>query len=289
MEKLLITGTSGFIGHNLKYYLSNEYHILTPNRSELDLLDTAAVKHYLKQNQVDIVLHSAIQRTFSLPEIHAQNVLQNNIRMFCNLEQCSGYYGKMVCIGSGAEYGKKYYYPLMKESYFETAVPDDPYGLSKYVISKISQSSSNIYILRAFGVFGPYEDYNHRFISNAICKMMQGKQVVIHQNVRFDYIYIDDFCELVRRFLHITPKYQAYNACTGQVVDILTIAEQVKAMLNAPSEIVVEQSGWGKEYSGDNTRLLCEIGDMKFLTLQDALSQLIEYYRGCDIHLEGDY
>ena len=63
----------------------------------------------------------------------------------------------------------------MREDYFpkEPAFPNDVYSLSKYTISKLHQSSScsNIYNLRVFGIFGPYEDYQRRLISNNIVRL----------------------------------------------------------------------------------------------------------------------
>ena len=132
MKKILITGSSGFIGKNLVLFLKekpDKYEILCPGHKELDLLDGAAVKAYLEKEQFDIVIHSAVQGTLGLPPEYEQMVLRNNIRMFFHLEQCRHLYGKMFYFGSGAEYGKTAYIPMMKEDYFGTVVPEDDYGL----------------------------------------------------------------------------------------------------------------------------------------------------------------
>ena len=41
--KILLTGSSGFIGRNLKEKLSVQFDMYCPNRKELDLLKTEAV------------------------------------------------------------------------------------------------------------------------------------------------------------------------------------------------------------------------------------------------------
>ena len=44
--------------------------------------------------------------------------------MYFNIERCARYYGKMFCIGSGAEYDMRYYIIRMKENYFKKNIED---------------------------------------------------------------------------------------------------------------------------------------------------------------------
>lgn len=288
-KRILITGTSGFIGHNLKEKLSLSYDILSPLRTEMNLLDTKAVEKYLTDNKVDYVIHSAVQRTLGLSEEYAKQVLFNNLMMFCNLERCNQLYDKMIFLGSGAEFGKESYIPLMKEDFLGNTVPGDDYGLSKYIMTKISRGVENIYNLRLFGIYGPYEDYNYRFISNVICKTLLGEDIIIHRNVQFDYLYIDDFCNIIERFLKITPKHKEYNICRGKSVEILYIARLVRELAGGTNNIIVEQEGLGCEYSGNNDRILEEIGDYTFMKLEESILKLISFYRNTEFVLKGEY
>ena len=49
-----------------------------------------------------------------------------------------------------------------------------------------------VYELRLFGVFGPYEDWQVRFLSNACARAVWDMPLVIRQNVFFDYLDVDD-------------------------------------------------------------------------------------------------
>lgn len=292
MKKILVTGSSGFIGKNLVLFLKekpDKYEILCPGHKELDLLDGAAVKAYLEKEQFDIVIHSAVQGTLGLPPEYEQMVLRNNIRMFFHLEQCRHLYGKMFYFGSGAEYGKVAYIPMMKEDYFGTVVPEDDYGLSKYLMARAVPEDGNIYDLRIFGVFGPYEYYNYRFISNVICKALAGKEIIVHQNVRFDYLYIDDLCRITEWFLDHEPVYRHYNVCRGQTEEIVRIAEFVLKETGSLSKLFVEQEGMGREYSGDNSRLLAEMGGFTFSPMEQSIRKLIRFYQETGFTLAGDY
>lgn len=289
MKRLLITGANGFIGKNLVEYFSGKYQVLCPNRKELNLLDEKSVKEYLDSQHVNIVIHSAIQGTLGMPKEYENLVLENNLRMFFNLERCQDCFEKMYYFGSGAEYGKDAYLPLMNEDYFDHNVPVDYYGFSKYIMSKITKQSKKIFDLRLFGVFGPYENYNYRFISNIICKAIEGKEISIRQNIFFDYLYIKDLCRIMEWFIENTPLQKHYNICTGEKIDIASIAHIVKNKVGNDIKIRIEQEGLRKEYTGDNSRLLAEMGQVQFTPIENAIEELIQYYKKHPFHLEGTY
>ena len=157
-QRILITGSTGFIGKNIKEKLENKYDIVAPDRKELDLTNTEAVREYLKEQRFDVVIHSANTNNTKYKNVAPFDVLERNLRMFYNLENCSEWYGKMFYYGSGAEYDMEHYIPKMKEEYFGTHIPKDGYGLSKYVMSKACEHAKNIYDLRLFGVYGRYEE-----------------------------------------------------------------------------------------------------------------------------------
>ena len=59
LETILITGANGFVGKNLKKYLSKKYKILSPRSFELDLRSQNAVIGYFKDNKIDFIIHCA--------------------------------------------------------------------------------------------------------------------------------------------------------------------------------------------------------------------------------------
>ena len=199
--------------------------------------------------------------------------------MFFNLEMCSDYYDKMIYFGSGAEYDMNHYIPLMQESYFGTYIPDDAYGFSKYVMSRVVEQSKNIYDLRLFGVYGKYEEWHRRFISNNICKSLKGLPMTINKNMNFDYLYIDDLCKILEWFIEHTPKYHHYNVCTSQVIDLLSLAKMINEVSGIEREILIKEEGMKLEYSGDNSRLLSEMGDFQFADKKATIKVLWEYYK----------
>lgn len=280
---ILITGGSGFIGKNLAEHLSKSHVVAAPRHSELELLDENAIRNYFNQNDIDVVIHSAVKpghRNAKDPS----NQLYSNTRMFFNILRNAGQYKKMIFIGSGAVYDMRAYQPKMNEDFFDTSVPADEHGFSKYLIAKHIERISNCVELRVFGIFGKYEDYAIRFISNAICKTLFDLPITIRQNRRFDYLYIDDLMPVIDHFIGNQGKYTAYNVTPDKSIDLYLIAEKIRARSGKNMEIVVAEQGLGSEYSGDNARLRGEIPGLGFTTLDQAIDRLYSWYEA-NVHL----
>lgn len=276
--KILITGASGFIGRNLKEQFPETYNIFAPSSSKLNLLDENSVSEYLKKHSFDVVIHSATWDATSTSTKDLTKVLDHNLRMFFNLARRSDLFCKMIYFGSGNEFDREHWLPKMREDYFDTHVPKDQSGFSKYLMTKHAQRSSNIYNLRPFGVFGKYEDWRIRFISNAICHVIHDLPIRINQNVFFDYLYIDDLVKIVRWFVENNPANHIYNVCTGQVNDLKSLARTVLEVSRKNLPIMIKKGGLGREYSGDNSRLIAEVNNIQFSLLDNCIKELYAWY-----------
>lgn len=274
--KILLTGGSGFIGRNIKEYWQDRYHVLSPSHRELDLLEEGAVEAYLKQERPDMVLHTANTNDVARPE-SPTFLLEYNLRMFCNLKRCSKWFGRMYYFGSGAEYDMRHYLPGMREEYFGTHIPADAYGFSKYLMADMA--AGNIYDLRLFGVFGRYEEWKRRFISNMLYQNMTGQTMQMYQNRYFDYLYVKDLLGILEWFLFHEPKHHHYNVCSGQKISLLKLAELVRKETGQEAEIKVETEGLGAEYTGNNQRLRREMGEITLTPMRKSVRELADYYR----------
>ena len=85
--KILITGTNGFIGRNLKEYFQDRYeNVYCPKRGQLNLLNAKDVYEYLKKNHFEIVIHCGVTLTS----------VEENLKMYFNIETCSKFFGKFL-------------------------------------------------------------------------------------------------------------------------------------------------------------------------------------------------
>ncbi len=286
-KTVLLTGGSGFIGKNiLESFLNTKYRILSPTSKELNVADEEAVDSYFRDHKIDIVIHGAVKPTHRNAK-DLNNLFYTNTRMFFNLEKHKREYEKMLIIGSGAIYDGRYYVPKVKEEAV-LHIPSDDLGFCNYVCRKSIEKSDNLYDLRVFGIFGKYEDYAIRFISNAICKSICDLPITIKQNRYFDYLFIDDLMPILDWFICNDPIHKSYNITPPESISLKTIAEFVREISHKDIPIIINKPGLGLEYSGDNSRLINEYAKARFTLMKDAISHLYLWYSTNERSIDRD-
>jgi len=277
-KRILLTGGGGFVGRNLIEQYGEAYHFFAPTHKDLDLTDAAAVAAYVKVNPVDLVIHAAnIGGNSKTRDL--QNIVEINLRMFFAIAQLASKVERIIFLGSGAEYGKQDNIAHVKESDFGARMPADSYGFYKYACSKFIEKSDNIVNLRIFGLYGPHEDRDIRFISQTILKGMRGEPLTIYQNVRFEYMHIDDLLAVIGHFIERKPKEKFYNMGVNDPVDLLTLVADVEAAIGKKIIYTVAKPGMASEYTCDSNRLIQEVPDLVFVNRREAIRKLYDWYK----------
>ncbi|HSR89233.1 MAG TPA: NAD(P)-dependent oxidoreductase [Candidatus Udaeobacter sp.] len=278
MLKIFLTGGNGFIGRNIKEQLGDKFEIIAPTHSELDLTDSEAVYNFLQKNPVDVVVHAA-NIGGTRKQQHVFGITHINLKMFFNLVRAKPFFKRMITLGSGAEYDKQESLVNVKETDFDKHVPKDEYGLYKYVCAQYAAKVDYITHLRLFAVFGKYEDYEIRFISNAICRALLHKPITMRQNVNFDYLFIDDFVQILEKIILQQPKEIFINIGRGEAIDLQTIADKVLEKIGYKVPVLIANSGLAKEYSCDISRLQNIIPGFAYTSIDIAIDKLVTYYK----------
>lgn len=275
---ILLTGGSGFIGKNiLESFLAEKYNIIAPRHAELDLIDDDAVKHFFEKNKIDIVIHSAIKpghRNAKDPS----NLFYADSRMFFNIVRHSKLYNKLIVLSSGSAYDVSQDLRKVDEDFFGRSMPADENGFFRYVSGKFMENMDNAVELRVFSIFGKYEDYTIRFISNAICKAVFDLPITIKQNRRFDFLYINDLMPILDYFISNDCRHKSYNVTPDNVIELYEAAEKVREISGKDLPIIVEKPGMGLEYSGSNKLLRNEIPGLELTNIDESIRQLYRWY-----------
>ena len=278
-KKILLTGGSGFIGKNIsESFLSEKYRIIAPSHAELDLLNTKSVDEFFKHNSFDVVLHAACKPGHRNAK-DLNDIFYSNIRMFENLVRHKDKYNKFINFGSGAIYDTSKDISCVKEDEIFDNIGKDEHDFCKYVVAKRIESLDAFIDLNIFGIFGKYEDWQIRFISNSICKVLFGLPITIKQNRIFSYLYVDDLMPILDCFIDNTVKYKSYNIVPNKKISLLEIANIIKVFSGKKIKIKIAKRGYGNEYTSDNSRLLKEFKNIKFTDIKSSINDLYNYYK----------
>lgn len=278
-KKILLTGGNGFIGKNIQEsFLAQKYEITAPRSFELNLADTAAVDEYFRTRSFDVVLHAATKpghRNAKDPT----HLFYTNVRMFENLARHTDKFGKLINLGSGAVYDSAADNRLVTEDQIGQRCGKDEHSFCKYVVHKRIEALPNAVDLNIFGIFGKYEDWEIRFISNAICKTLFDLPITLRQNRRFSYLYINDLMPILEFFIETPCAHKSYNITPNEETELLQAAHTVQKLAGHKTGIHIASPGYGLNYSGCNARLKQEMKHVQFTPFEQAVEELIKYYQ----------
>ena len=124
--KVMIIGATGFIGKSIKEYLENNQtiKIICPNRKELNLLNRSDCQTFISSEKPDCLIHCAVN----------VNSIEETLRSYYNVVSSYKSFGRMIYLGSGAEYNPSKYQPLMTENLSKNSFPIEGYPLGKWII-----------------------------------------------------------------------------------------------------------------------------------------------------------
>lgn len=272
-KKIVILGGTGFIGRSFKeFYLERETEVLTPSRQQLDLLDRNSCTEYFSHHKPDVVIFSVV---------NVASVVES-IQSFYNVYSNHKQIGRLICFGSGAEYNPSAYTPLMNEEKILHSYPESGYPLAKFVTGKEIEfgAFNNAINLRLFGVYGEYEDFKRRFISNNICRVLSGHEISMNRDMNFDYIYVKDLCFIVDQLItNVSLKERSYNLCSGQSTSLRKLADTIADAIGYQGKIIVKEEGKNPEYSGDPSKFFNEFGAFNFTPHTTAIKNMVTYFK----------
>lgn len=273
--KILLTGSGGFIGKNLKNYLQDKYDLLTPRSYELNLIEENAVKEYFKSNEIDFIIHCG--STGGARGVNDKDsTIEDNLGMVDNILKYKKPDARVILFGSGAMYDKSRSLRKVKEEEIGKVIPKDLYGKSKMLIAEKIRNRDDIVCLNIFACYG-YGEKENRFPSYAINQVLKREDIIINQNVVFDYLFVEDMVKIVEHYITYKPIHNIINITPTKSVSLEEIAKIANSFCENKVNIKIKNPIMNNEYTGDNSLLLSDIPDFEFTKIEDGLKKLYNY------------
>jgi len=217
MKRILITGSNGMVGRNIvEFEKSKGYILLTPNSSELNLLDRSSVDNYIKEHKPDIVIHCAgkvggIQANMA----HPVDFLVQNTQMGLNIIMASYEVGikMLINMGSSCMYPRDAKNPLSEELILKGELEPTNEG---YAIAKVTSTRLCEYINKEnkefqyktiipCNLYGKYDKFDpkHSHMLPAVIKKIHEAKKINHNTLdiwgdgeaRREFMYAEDLAD----------------------------------------------------------------------------------------------
>ena len=186
---------------------------------------------------------------------------------------------RVILFGSGAMYDRTRPLHKVKEDTIGDVIPKDLYGKSKMFIAGMIKKRPDVLMLNIFACYG-YGEKESRFPSYAVNQVIKGEDIIINQDVIFDYLFVEDMQKIVAHFIEYFPKENIINITPAESVSLSRIAQIANTLGEKKVNIRVSAKEMNNEYTGDNTRFLKNYPNFQFTSIEVGMKKLFEYNKG---------
>ncbi len=169
MQKILVTGASGFVGSRFAKAMQERYELLTPCHSQFDITSTESIERYMEEKRPQILLHLAALSNTGYCEEHPEESHQVNVQGVVNLAKTAARYEtKFVFFSSDQVYNGNTEKGLLNEDI--PTSPENHYGRhKKQAEEEALKCCPNTVALRATWMYDRLQEgipTHHNFILN---------------------------------------------------------------------------------------------------------------------------
>lgn len=304
MNRVLITGGSGFIGSHLLSKLKGKYDIYSLERYVTgrpaqpkqyktvfgDLCDFHAIGNIIRQVRPEIVIHLAAISPVSYSYVHPHEVIEVNLMGTMNLaEKCLKLpnFEQFLMASTSETYGFVGETPKTETT---RQMPNSPYAVSKkacedYLTYMCRAHNFPVTILRPFNSYGRKKNY-HFLVEKTVVQMLKKKetcQLGDPTPVR-DFMYVNDH---VNAYLTCLENEKAigeiFNFCTGIGYSIKEVVDLINEITGFGGKVI-----WGtiperpldiKILIGSNRKAKKILGWEPKFSLREGLQCTVDYWK----------
>lgn len=241
MNKVLITGASGFIGYKLmEYFYNNKYDVIGWDKQRLNnnlpiiqvnILDKEDVSENLSKQKPDIIVHCAgnadVGKSIKYPaDDYNGNVTVTHNLLF-SLHKLNMKKTRFVFLSSASVYGNPVKLPITEDMPLN---PLSPYALHKIMCENICKYfiinyNMDIKIARIFSAYGSglkkqiFWDMFNKYKNTGKLQMFGSG------NESRDYIHVNDIAKVIFLLSTVETKHIFFNVANGQEITIKKATE----------------------------------------------------------------
>jgi nucleoside-diphosphate-sugar epimerase len=292
--KILLLGSSGFVGHNIYNYLTSKHKLFVTSRTGSHFTESAI--------EFDIINHSTWDNLTSIkPDVVINALAYGVIKNETDLEamykvnyfEMTNLYEFLREQNSSLQWiqiGTAFEYDLFANAINEDTpcVPLTHYGISKLMFSQFlfgRKATEPFHLLRPFAMFGPYED-DSKIIPALINAQIQKKPLKLSNgDQQRDYIFVENIGILIDKLITNPLKYpKLINLGSGETLNLRQIGEIILELLKEKN---CDYWCWGAipkrfgeaECFYSNSILANEIIGTDFISQEMGIKLTLDYYK----------
>lgn len=299
MKTVLLLGGYGFLGTNVMKFVdghySHQYKFIVFDKLSQhpygvhfdcvsktysgDFTDSKLLEYIFSENAIDMVIHS-LSTTIPVSTSNAKYDVETNLLPTIEVLGLMVKYGvKDIVFFStgGAVYGTR---DNKAHEESDEVYPISSYGVVKVAIEKYMMQYAQLYglrplIVRISNPYGPYHySMKQGVINIAMAKAIQNEVMEIwgEGDDKKDYIYVDDFVDILFRLIEKKVYNEVINVGSGQLLSVNEIVEYVK-QYESSFESVHEESQQhdASHFELNTTKLHALIGAYPFTGIEQGM------------------
>ena len=297
--KILLTGSTGFLGQNLKPVLSEDYKVQGFQSSYWDLRCQKTCYQALNHFRPDVIVHAA----GSVGGILANRdnpgkFMYENLIMGANLIEAARTKGvkKFILLGTVCAYPKHTPVPFKEEELWN-GYPEEtnaPYGIAKKTLMRLVEAYHEQYDFNGVNLipvnmYGPYDHFNltsSHVIPALILKFYEaiksGEDVTLWGTgeASREFLYAPDCAEAIKLAVQNDVGPEPINIGTGKEIKIIDLAETIADLMGFNGTIFFDSSkpdGQPRRCL-DTTRAKERLGFEATTDLKTGLNTTIEWF-----------
>lgn len=297
--KILLTGSSGFLGQNLKPILEENYDVVGVN-SGWDLRSSTKAQYVIEKHNPDVIVHAA----GSVGGIGANKenpgkFMYDNLAMGMNIIEAARRYRtpKLILLGTVCSYPKHTPVPFKEEELWN-GYPEEtnaPYGIAKKALMRLVEAYHEQYGMNAVNLipvnmYGPHDHFNltssHVIpalilkVYNAIKSGDKTIELWGSGQASREFLFAPDCAEAIKLAIKKDVSPEPINIGTGKEIKICDLITEIADQMGYEGEMIYDSSkpdGQPRRCL-DTSRAKERLGFEAKTNFKEGLSKTIEWF-----------